>query len=55
MLDQLLTSTDPNVRQIANTHDWYIFPVVNPDGYVYTHTTVIFLYAYIGNFLIFSF
>lgn len=43
MLDQLLTSTDPNVRQVAESHDWYIFPVVNPDGYVYTHTTVSFL------------
>ncbi|KYQ48741.1 Zinc carboxypeptidase A 1 [Trachymyrmex zeteki] len=32
ILDQLLTS-------IAESHNWYIFPVCNPDGYVYTHTT----------------
>lgn len=38
--NQLLTSNDPEVREIAEGHDWYIFPSVNPDGYVYTHTTV---------------
>lgn len=40
MLNQFLTSTDPDIRQIAESNDWYIFPVVNPDGYEYTHTTV---------------
>ena len=39
-LHQLLTSKDANVRALAESHDWYIFPVFNPDGYVYTHTTV---------------
>ncbi|RZC37059.1 Peptidase M14 and/or Propep M14 domain containing protein [Asbolus verrucosus] len=39
ILNQLLTNTDPNVRQVAESHDWYIFPVINPDGFVYTHTT----------------
>ncbi|KAF2896241.1 hypothetical protein ILUMI_09935 [Ignelater luminosus] len=38
MLNQLLTSSDPAVRDVAENHDWYIFPSVNPDGYVYTHT-----------------
>lgn len=40
LLDTILTSTDPNIRQIAEHYDWYIFPVYNPDGYDYTHTTV---------------
>lgn len=40
ILHQVLTSTDIDVRAMAESHDWYIFPVFNPDGYVYTHTTV---------------
>ncbi|KAL6261347.1 hypothetical protein P5V15_006444 [Pogonomyrmex californicus] len=39
ILHQLLTSSDPEVRALAERHDWYIFPLFNPDGYVYTHTT----------------
>jgi hypothetical protein len=39
ILNQLLTSKDTNVRQIADTHDWYFVPVFNPDGFVYSHTT----------------
>ncbi|KXJ79110.1 hypothetical protein RP20_CCG002383 [Aedes albopictus] len=37
ILNELLTSTDPKVRNIAENYDWYMFPSVNPDGYVYTH------------------
>ncbi|EAT37214.1 AAEL010776-PA [Aedes aegypti] len=37
ILNELLTSTDPKVRYIAENYDWYMFPSVNPDGYVYTH------------------
>ncbi|XP_029664068.1 zinc carboxypeptidase-like [Formica exsecta] len=39
ILHQVLTSKDADVRALAESHDWYIFPVFNPDGYVYTHTT----------------
>ncbi|KAJ8919789.1 hypothetical protein NQ315_006318 [Exocentrus adspersus] len=39
VLNELLTSTDPAVRRIAENHDWYVFPVFNPDGYVFTHTS----------------
>ncbi|XP_055599535.1 zinc carboxypeptidase-like [Uranotaenia lowii] len=39
MLNQLLTSQDENIRRVAENYDWYFFPVTNPDGYVYTHTT----------------
>ncbi|XP_011648225.2 zinc carboxypeptidase A 1-like isoform X1 [Pogonomyrmex barbatus] len=38
ILDQLLTSNDSEVRRIAESHNWYIFPSFNPDGYVFTHT-----------------
>lgn len=40
ILNQLLTSTDPSIQEIAKNYNWYIFPVANPDGYEYTHTTV---------------
>lgn len=36
ILDQLLHSNDPKVKAIATNFDWYILPVVNPDGYAYT-------------------
>ncbi|KAG5315264.1 CBPA1 carboxypeptidase, partial [Pseudoatta argentina] len=39
ILDQLLTSNNRYVRNLAESHNWYIFPVCNPDGYVYTYTT----------------
>ncbi|CAG9808221.1 unnamed protein product [Chironomus riparius] len=39
ILNELLTSTDSNVTDIANNIDWHIIPVVNPDGYEYTWTT----------------
>lgn len=37
ILNELLTSHDSKVRAIAENYDWYFFPSVNPDGYVYTH------------------
>lgn len=43
MLNELLNSKSPDVRSLAESHEWYIFPVFNPDGYVYTHTTVGYL------------
>ncbi|KAF5299717.1 hypothetical protein FQA39_LY11512 [Lamprigera yunnana] len=36
ILDQLLTSTDPAVRSLAESRDWYVFPLVNPDGYEFS-------------------
>lgn len=40
ILHQILTSKDADIRALAESHDWYIFPLFNPDGYVHTHTTV---------------
>ncbi|OAD52755.1 Zinc carboxypeptidase A 1 [Eufriesea mexicana] len=39
ILNELVYSTKADVRALAESHDWYIFPVFNPDGFVYTHTT----------------
>ncbi|XP_062539331.1 zinc carboxypeptidase-like [Armigeres subalbatus] len=36
ILNQLLTSTVPDVQDLAENFDWFFFPVVNPDGYKYT-------------------
>lgn len=40
IIKEFLTSSDPEVRALAENLEWHIFPVVNPDGYVYTFTTV---------------
>lgn len=39
ILNEFLTSADPEVQQLADNYDWYIFPLVNPDGFVYSHTS----------------
>ncbi|XP_058450686.1 zinc carboxypeptidase-like isoform X3 [Malaya genurostris] len=36
ILNELLTSNNPAVQQLAEKFDWYILPVVNPDGLHYT-------------------
>nr|XP_023013133.1 zinc carboxypeptidase A 1-like [Leptinotarsa decemlineata] len=38
ILNEILTNKD--IRNVAESHDWYIFPVINPDGYSYTFTKV---------------
>uniref|UniRef100_A0A7G3AD57 Zinc carboxypeptidase A 1 n=1 Tax=Lutzomyia longipalpis TaxID=7200 RepID=A0A7G3AD57_LUTLO len=37
IVNELLTSEDEAVKDLAENYDWYVFPSVNPDGYVYTH------------------
>ena len=39
---QFLTGydTDETVKHLVDTFDWYILPIVNPDGYEFTHTDV---------------
>ena len=29
-------TTDSRVREMLDQYDWYIMPVMNPDGYVYS-------------------
>jgi len=36
-IDELLVPRTPNVRDIAMHMDWYIIPVLNVDGFVYSH------------------
>lgn len=40
LLNELLTSNKTEIRYLANNYDFVIVPVMNVDGYVYTHTTV---------------
>ncbi|EDW04274.1 zinc carboxypeptidase [Drosophila grimshawi] len=36
-INELLTSQQPEVRNLANSYDWYIVPVFNVDGFAYSH------------------
>lgn len=40
ILNELLTSSDPQIKEMAENYDWVFVPVVNVDGYEYTHTSV---------------
>ncbi|KAL7306787.1 hypothetical protein TKK_0001149 [Trichogramma kaykai] len=37
IVNQFLTSEQPEVRRLAESYEWHIFPSFNPDGYVNTH------------------
>ncbi|XP_037711444.1 zinc carboxypeptidase [Drosophila subpulchrella] len=37
LINEFLTSTDEFVRDLAQNHDWYIVPVLNVDGFAYSH------------------
>ncbi|KAH8271020.1 hypothetical protein KR018_000176 [Drosophila ironensis] len=37
LINEFLTSQDESVRKVVENHDWYIVPVLNVDGFVYTH------------------
>ncbi|XP_041450769.1 LOW QUALITY PROTEIN: zinc carboxypeptidase [Drosophila obscura] len=37
-INQLLTSEEPAVRNLAESYDWHIVPVFNVDGFEYSHT-----------------
>jgi carboxypeptidase A2 len=38
ILNHLLTSSGAEVTHLIGTYDWYFAPVLNPDGYEYSHT-----------------
>lgn len=40
IISELLTSEDPETMAAAREFDWHIFPVTNPDGYVWSHDSV---------------
>jgi len=31
---------DPEVKELVDKYDWYLLPIVNPDGYSYTWSKV---------------
>ncbi|KAL1518141.1 hypothetical protein ABEB36_001811 [Hypothenemus hampei] len=39
ILDQFFRITDVEQRNIIEAYTWYFFPVMNPDGFVYSHET----------------
>lgn len=39
LINELIYSTDAETRAMANTIDWFIIPVANPDGFLFSHTT----------------
>lgn len=40
VVKEFLTSTNSEVRALAEKFEWHIFPVVNPDGYSFSFTNV---------------
>lgn len=36
IINQLLSSTRPDVQDLANNFNWLFFPCINPDGYLYS-------------------
>ena len=47
IINEFLTSTDEDVKFLAEAFIWHIFPVTNPDGYSYTMTNVRFFYFFL--------
>ena len=39
---QLIRGGDANAVRLVDDYDWYIMPVMNPDGYAFTHVEVRF-------------
>jgi len=37
ILNHVVVNQDRKVKRLRSRYDWYIAPVLNPDGYVYTH------------------
>lgn len=40
ILNELITSEDSDIKKLANHFDWVFVPVVNVDGYAYSHSKV---------------
>ncbi|XP_015019188.2 zinc carboxypeptidase [Drosophila mojavensis] len=36
IINELLSSTDERIQNLAKNYNWFVFPCVNPDGYKYT-------------------
>lgn len=44
VVNEFLNSNNPEIRFLAENVVWYIFPVVNPDGYEHSFTYVSMTY-----------
>jgi len=33
---QLVYRTDPTAKRLVESYDWFVAPVINPDGYAFT-------------------
>jgi len=38
LIDNFVSQADSNAVRLVDEYDWYILPIVNVDGYAYTHT-----------------
>lgn len=54
LLNELLTSNDEEVKKMAENYDWVFVPVLNVDGYAYTHSHVGHVTIHRNPILIFS-
>lgn len=45
VINELLTHDDNDTATAVTEFDWYIFPVTNPDGYVWSHDSVSAFYC----------
>lgn len=39
IINELLTSTDPEIQALLDNYTWYFMPMLNPDGYEYSRST----------------
>lgn len=46
LLNELLTSVDPAIRDLSENLDWYFVPIFNVDGFDFSHRVVSFTPPY---------
>lgn len=37
IINEILTTNDPEIRQLVDSVTWFFVPIANPDGYHFTH------------------
>lgn len=40
LIKQLVTGDDPEARAASEEFEWHIFPILNPDGHLFTQNSV---------------